>query len=173
MATRLQPIHIPQLLRAPERTDVTQVQEYLPDLETLMPVQGVIQVTHNTTYLDVRAQAETIVTLTCDRCLKQYNHRLTVDASELIWLSDGSEDEASNLVEKETLLDDLVESISPQGHFDLGAWLYEQLCLAFPHRQICDETCAGIPLETMSTPALVDHRWASLAQLKSQMDQSS
>jgi uncharacterized protein len=173
MPQSLPPIHIPQLLRAPERTDEMRVKDYLPDLETLMPIQGVVRVIHQTTYLEVVAQAETIVTLTCDRCLKQYNQRLKLDVSEMIWLSAASEESDSPLLEKETLLDDLVESLPPDGYFDPAAWLYEQLCLALPQQQLCDAACPGIPLATSPASESVDHRWASLAQLKSQIDSQS
>lgn len=173
MNSQLQPIFIPQLTRAPERTDVLQVHEYLPDLDTLMPVQGVMRVIHQQTYLDVAVEAETIVTLACDRCLQQYNHRLRLKSSELIWLSTVREDsDTSNLVERETLLEDLVESLPPDGYFDPAAWLYEQLCLALPQRQLCSETCPGIPVnpDTQTSSSTLDHRWAALANLKSQIE---
>jgi uncharacterized protein len=82
----MDPIYIPQLIKAPEQTTCVEVKECLPGLETLTPVQGKLQLTHAGSYLSVSAQVETIITLTCDRCLQQYNHRLVTQASELIWL---------------------------------------------------------------------------------------
>lgn len=77
-------IYIPHLLKVPQRSLEFQFEEFLLELETLTPVRGRLRVTHQTTYIEVTAQAETIVTLTCHRCLKQYNHRLKVDTSEMI-----------------------------------------------------------------------------------------
>ena len=56
-------IHIPELRQAPDQTRVFEVKEYLPDLESLTPVQGTIRVSHRGNYLEVEAEAETIITL--------------------------------------------------------------------------------------------------------------
>lgn len=168
----MQAIHIPQLLRAVEQTETIEVQEHLPDLDTLMPVQGMIRVTHKGNYLDVSARAEAIVTLTCDRCLQQYNHRLSIDVSEIIWLQETTSAAEEDLFDQDlSSTEGLIESLPPRGYFEPDQWLYEQLCLEIPPRKLCDPKCAGIelsdelPLPTMT----VDHRWASLEALKKQM----
>jgi uncharacterized protein len=108
-------IYIPQLTRAPEQTETIQFEEFIPDLDTLTPVKGVLKVKHQGNYLDVRVKAEAIATLSCDRCLKHYNHRLAVETAELIWLAEPSEAEPEAL-EAEIAFDDLVESLPPQGY---------------------------------------------------------
>jgi len=174
MKTQLQPIYVPQLLRAPERCYTLEVDDYWDDLATLMPVRGRLTVAHKTTYLDVSATAEAIVTLTCDRCLQQYNHRLKIDVNELIWLDNAVDDDPD--LEKENTVDELVETLSPQGHFDPSTWLYEQLCLGLPLRQLCDAGCTGIQHPSTTPPEErepeIDHRWASLQALKSQLESS-
>lgn len=165
----MEAIYIPELLRLPEQTYVIEVNECLTDLKTLTPVRGRLQVTHQGTYLEIQAQAETIVTLACHRCLQQYNHRLTIDVSELIWLDECAELVDSGPLERETLLEDLVETLSPQGHFDAQTWLYEQLCLAIPPRQLCDPNCPGIPLANQGTNGAIDRRWQALENLKGQL----
>ena len=47
-----------------------------------------MSIRHGGTFLEILAQAETIVTLTCDRCLQNYNYRLSIDTSEIIWLEE-------------------------------------------------------------------------------------
>jgi uncharacterized protein len=119
----MEPIYIPHIARAPEQTYKIPVQEpKLLDLETLTPVQGTIQVRHGGNFLEIKAQAEAIMTLTCDRCLQQYNHRLSINASELIWLQEVPDEPDEPMVEREVALDDLVESLSPQGHFRPDEW---------------------------------------------------
>ena len=65
---------------------------------------------------------------------------------------------------------DLIESLTPEGHFDAETWLYEQLCLALPHRQLCNIDCPGL-LPPDSQPVVVaetniiDGRWGSLKSL--------
>lgn len=165
----MESIYIPQLTTAPERTEEIQFEEFFSEFETLTPVKGIIVVKHQGNYLEVVAQAETIVTLTCHRCLQQYNHRLIVDTSELIWLDAAAAQPDTGPLERETALEDLVETLSPHGYFESKEWLYEQLCLALPPRQLCDANCLGIqPVSSLepATPPTFDHRWASLAELR-------
>ncbi|NJM97926.1 MAG: DUF177 domain-containing protein [Phormidesmis sp. RL_2_1] len=162
-------IHIPQILNAPNKTLVLEVTEPLLGLETLTPVKGVVRVTHQGNYLDVAGQAEAIMTLACDRCLQSYNSRIQVDTSEIVWLEEPAPEDA---LEKEVELEDLVESLSPQGDFKPDEWLYEQMCLAIPPKQICRPECPGI--EITSNPSEtenIDRRWAALAALKQQLSE--
>lgn len=164
-------IHLPQLLTAPDCTEVLNFNENLANLETLTPVKGWIKVVHQGAYLEVSAHADTIVTLTCDRCLQQYNHRLSVDEAEMIWFQSKSDDEAYIPgTEIEVPLEDLVETLRPDGNFESEAWLYEQLCLSLPQRQLCDSNCAGIDIpDQLPTSSITDHRWAALESLKHQL----
>ncbi|HEY9907425.1 MAG TPA: YceD family protein [Thermosynechococcaceae cyanobacterium] len=164
----MQAIYIPQLTKAPQSTTEIDFSEVIPDLETLTPVQGRIQVTHQGNYLKVTAQAETIVTLTCDRCLQQYNYRLKIAPSELIWLSDTGQPDEIELLDQEITTDDLVETLSPKGFFDPTTWIYEQLCLELPQKKLCEPDCPGIQLSSETTGA-IDQRWSSLASLKQQL----
>ena len=160
-------IYIPQLLSAPNRTVALAVSEHLPGLETLTPVSGEMSVTHQGTYLEVKATASAIMTLECDRCLQSYNTRIQVKTTELVWLEEPTPEDA---LEKEVDLEDLVESLPPQGYFNPGEWLYEQMCLAIPQKQICGPDCRGI--EVRNPPSTdVDHRWAALSLLKQQLSE--
>lgn len=159
-------LYIPQLVRAPEQTEEVEIHDHFPDLETLTPAQGIVRVTHRGNYLEVAGRAEAIVTLSCDRCLQQYNHRITVDTSELIWLEAEAQPE-EDWVEREVALEDLVETLDPNGYFQPLDWLYQQFCLAIPPRQLCDQNCQGIQLESDAEPLKpIDHRWAGLQSLK-------
>ncbi|QLE58076.1 DUF177 domain-containing protein [Nostoc sp. TCL26-01] len=163
-------IFIPQLTRASERTEEVQVQEFLPGLETLTPVRGLVRVQHHGNYLEVSAKVETIITCTCNRCLQQYNHRLAVKTQEIIWLDEAAEQEQDLPLEREIAVEDLVETISPNGHFYPSEWLYEQMCLALPQRQLCDLNCPGIlSSDTVSGDQLIDKRWSGLDSLKKQL----
>ncbi len=161
-------IYIPQLKKAPEQTEAIEISQHLSNFETLTPVQGMLTVSHQGNYLKVAASVETIVTLTCDRCLNNYNHRLQVEASELIWLND--ESDSVDELETEVAVEDLVETLSPTGSFEPALWLYEHLCLSLPQRQLCDKGCLGIELKEDGNHQLpIDSRWASLASLKGQL----
>ncbi len=167
----MEKVYIPQLLQRPEKTLTVELDQHLGELETLTPVRGEMTITHQGTYLEVKARADTIVTLTCDRCLQAYNHRVALSAQELIWL-EPDPNPATLPLEREVAVEDLFETLPPNGHFYPETWLYEQICLALPVPQICDEDCPGIELggsRTAAQPA--DHRWAALTQLQQQLNQ--
>lgn len=165
----MEPIYIPRLTRAPHRTEAIAFNEMIPGLDTLTPVHGQLQVTHQGNYLEVSAQAETIVTLSCHRCLQQYNYRLAIAPTELIWLDASANSDEPILLEQDVESDDLVESLPPDGQFDPAGWLYEQLCLELPPRQLCDQNCQGIELPKSVKPETQgDRRWASLEALRNQ-----
>jgi len=163
-------IFIPQITTAPEQTEEIQVQEFLPGLESLTPVRGLLRVRHQGNYLEVSSQAETIITCTCNRCLQQYNQRLTVNTKEVIWLDEAANQIEDLPLEREVVMDDLVETLSPKGYFYPSEWLYEQMCLAFPQRQLCNLDCPGIlNVDADGSSKPVDSRWASLEALKKQL----
>ena len=170
----METIYIPHLLTKTERKEVIDFEEILPDLETLTPVRGRLQVTHQGNFLEVKAKAETIVTLTCNRCLKQYNHRLKLQSSEIIWLEEKPSQPDASSGEFEVDLENLVENLSPTDSFSPSDWVYQQLCLELPHKQLCETKCPGIDFnqdaeETESSETISDSRWASLAALKRQL----
>ncbi|MEO0456228.1 MAG: YceD family protein [Cyanobacteria bacterium P01_A01_bin.114] len=165
----MQPIYIPHLKKLPDSTRRLEVDDHLRQLESLTPVKGQIQVRHRGNFLEVSAQAETIMTLVCHRCLQNYNSRIQVNASEFIWLQEPEPDAYG--IEREVDMDDLVETLSPQGHFEPDTWLYEQFCLAIPQRQLCDQGCPGIAVEEAisNSNQATDERWAALSVLKGQL----
>lgn len=166
----MEAIYIPQLAKAPEQTELIQVQEFLPGLETLTPVRGRVRVTHRGNFLEVSAKVESIITLTCYRCLQQYNYRLAVDTSEIIWLDEAASKLDDAPLEREVALEDLVETLPPQGYFYPSEWLYEQMCLEIPQRQLCNQECGGIQTATSKvSEKSTDQRWASLEALKKQL----
>ena len=168
-------LYIPQLANRQDRTLEVIVDELMPEFVTLTPVRGKVIVKHGGTFLEVSAQVETIVTLTCDRCLRQFNHRLGLNTNEIIWLDTAAGEAYDGPLEVRTDVEELVESLPPDGHFQPDVWLYEQLCLAIPHRQLCDRDCAGItpvqsPVPEPSDETVsLDSRWGILEILKNQL----
>jgi uncharacterized protein len=168
----MEPIYIPHLLKAPKRTAEIIVDDPIAGLDTLVPVKGTISVRHGGNFLEIVSAAETITTLVCDRCLQHYNHRLEIDTSELIWLESDLENEQDLPAEREVALDDLSETLPPNGHFDPEVWLFEQLSLALPLRKVCGADCPGASVKGTTDEHYVDHRWSSLAALKEQLNRN-
>ncbi|PSB03999.1 YceD family protein [Merismopedia glauca] len=166
----MEPIYIPHLAKAPESTQSVLIEQFLTHLDTLTPVRGKVVVRHRGNFLEVFGQAETIITLTCDRCLQQYNHKLGIKTSEIIWLDPAVNAPDTGPLERETPMEDLVEKLDPQGHFAPDTWIYEQLCLATPPRKLCDNQCPGVKLESEAgSKTTVDRRWQALEAFKRQL----
>ena len=169
----MEAIYLPHIAARQDSTLEVIVDELIPEFETLTPVRGKVIIKHGGTYLDVSAETETIVTLSCYRCLQQYNHRLVLTTSEIIWLDPDADKVYDGPLERETEIEELVESLPPEGHFQTQGWLYEQLCLALPQRQLCDKNCADvIPAQhrpSADTEVVLDNRWGILASLKDQL----
>jgi uncharacterized protein len=159
----MEKLYIPQIAKAVEATETFEFKDFIEGLETLTPVQGMISVRHDGSFIEVKAKASTIITLICDRTLVQFNYRLAINNSEIITLSEAvSESEYPKEREIETV--DLLESLSPNGYFDPAAWLYEQFILAIPYPKIAPD---APPLAmTTDLETSVDKRWAALDSLK-------
>lgn len=169
---KMEAIYIPQLLKAPKRTREIVLDDSIAGLETLTPIRGTLIVRHGGNFLEVSLKAETIVTLTCDRCLQNYNQRIETDTSELIWLEAVNPDSERLPLEREVSLEDLSETLAPNGHFDPEQWLYEQFSLTMPLRRLCGQDCKGAAKTASDNQHQVDSRWASLASLKEQLSQN-
>lgn len=168
----MEAIYIPHLLKAPKRQAEIIVNDHIARLNTLTPVKGTINVRHGGNFLEITSQAETIITLACDRCLQNYNHRLRINTSELIWLASEVEKVEDLPIEREVPMEDLSETLPPNGHFEPETWLFEQLSLALPLRQVCGENCPGAAKTSQNDQFQVDSRWSSLAALKEQLNGS-
>jgi uncharacterized protein len=170
----METLFIPHLLRCQDHTLKIPVDQFVLDLETLTPVRGQVVVRHQGNFLNVSATADTIINLTCHRCLQQYNQRLRLDTHEIIWLDETANHDYDGPIERRVDFEDLVESLTPNGHFSPEEWLYEQLCLALPLRQLCSPDCAGVVQNDAPAPATtptssLDSRWGSLESLKNQL----
>ena len=166
-------ISIASLLKKTDQTELIKFEEFVLGLETLTPVKGYLRVTHHGNYLEVKGKSETIITLTCDRCLKQYNYKLVINPKELIWLNEVTTQKELFHIEAENSVEHLVETLPPEGNFNPKKWVYEQVCLEVPSRKLCKNNCQGIKLSgTNTSSSVLDSRWAALEAVKKQLNNS-
>jgi uncharacterized protein len=161
----LHPISLPDLWRSPQHEQSIEFAQTIADFPTLTPVEGNVRLVHRGNFLEVNGRAKTIVTLTCDRCLQTYNHRVDVELQEILWI----EELPPATGELELAAEDLVETLSPEGEFDLQDWIYQHLWLSLPQQQICQTDCSGLP-ESKAESLQVDRRWTALRQLKEHLN---
>ncbi len=154
----LRDIYIPDLLRCDHHTLKIEFKEYFDDLETLAPIEGRARVYHGGSFLEIVVEAKAIMTLTCDRTLVRFNHKLTINTKDIVVLAEPVELPR----ELELSLEDLTESYPPNGTFPLKFWIYEQLCLAIPFPAIAPDAS---PWQSQPQPETPDHRWDALKNL--------
>ncbi len=172
MADDLRPVPI-QELRALAEGRRWVIDQHLEELESLTPVRGELRAIHRGTVLELVGQAETIVTLCCDRCLQHFNHPLAFRSQELLWLGEAAREAGLNA---EAVLeagaqvldleaDALTESLDPRGSFDPAHWTFEQLSLQLPLVNRCGPECPGPNLRGSGPQEPIDPRWAALRRL--------
>lgn len=175
MIEELKPIAL-QDLRALAAPRAWSVEGRLEALPSLTPVRGEISAEHRGNVLAVEGSLDTIVTLTCDRCLRQFNQRLRSRSSELIWLGNAPpSDEEMQESEEISIIDGLVECLDPRGAFDPEQWAFEQLNLQLPVVNHCGDQCPG-PASLHSSEedrnaedkAKADPRWNALRKLRNE-----
>ena len=167
MIEGLEPVAL-QELRALAAPRTWPVDGQLNALKSLTPVRGELTPEHRGNVLSVEGELSTIVTLTCDRCLGQFNQQLSCQPSELIWLGDTPpSDEQLQESEEIAEMEGLVECLDPRGRFDPEQWVFEQLNLQLPVVNHCGSHCPGPPLpkeagDASANSAPIDPRWQAL-----------
>ena len=170
MIEGLEPVAL-QELRALGAARVWPVEGRLEALPSLTPVRGSISAEHRGNVLAVEGQLSTIVSLSCDRCLQQFNQQLECEPSELIWLGDAPPtDEQLQHSQEIAAMEGLVEVLNPRGTFDPQQWAFEQLNLLLPVVNFCGDHCPGPPGLTtgdlQASQQVVDPRWQALRSLQ-------
>jgi len=166
----LEPVAL-QELRALGAPRSWTVEGHLEAMPSLTPIRGQLTAEHRGNVLALEAELATIVTLTCDRCLGQFNQKLSCSPSELIWLGDAppSEQEVETS-EDVASMEGLMECLDPRGHFDPEQWVFEQLHLQRPVVNRCGEHCPGAPglnqAQQDHERTVQDPRWEALRQLR-------
>ena len=114
--------------------------------------------------MELTAQLDTILSLTCDRCAKPFRREMTVEYETLL---------AFELANGES--DDIV-LLDEDGELDLDELMREVTLLEMDTKNLCSEECKGLcpgcgadlNVESCRCKKEIDPRWAKLAQLLEQ-----
>ena len=167
---QLRPVPL-QEMRHLEAGRQWQIDQPIAGLASLTPVRGQLHATHLGNVLEVEGEAETIVTLCCDRCLKHFNLPLRANTKELLWIGEpalntSGPTASADCTATEGEADDsgLMEQLDPRGDFDPEHWVFEQLNLLLPIVNHCGIDCPG-PATWSSDGYSGDTRWRGLQGL--------
>lgn len=158
----LRSIPLSDLSQAPNRMRELEFRQDIANFDALTPVEGFVHLAHRGNFVEVFGEFTTIVTLDCYRCLNTYNHRIRTKIEEILWLEKPRPQAG---VEVEVGVEELVETLDPDGVFDVEDWVYQQLCLSLPQKQICAADCKGLESGTHAEEP-IDSRWDALKHLR-------
>jgi len=143
MILGLHPIPL-QELRALSAPKIWDLADHTNDFIFLTGVRGKIKAELKGNTLRVTGKIQTLMRLYCDRCLSIYNHLLTSNTEELIWLGEQTPNEEHNKWEMRTgHLSTLMECLDPLECFEPERWAFEQLSLQLPLSKNYGLECQG------------------------------
>jgi len=119
----------------------------------------------------IRGTVNADLLIDCMRCLEPVAKHIEASFDDIF--VDASEE--SDKVESEVAVDELDESLVPDGKIELAEVVREQILLAIPNQVLCREDCKGLCPKCGSNRNLIDckcaddeidPRWAALKGLK-------
>lgn len=152
--------------------------EEIDGLSAVKPVLGELTVTATSMGMRLTGTVQTLLKLTCHRCLKPFFLNLSIPVDEA-FVEPGIDELDSMPRERELLSRDFVESLSEDGVLDITDIVYQAVTLATPVSCLCGDSCPGPAFpdgeaqsgslaggkETQDRGARIDPRWKNLKTL--------
>lgn len=121
--------------------------ENLSDIDAVKPVVGELTVTAGSTGMRLTGSVQTLLKLSCDRCLQPYFQSMNVEIDELFVSHSLADDRSGqDSRERELTQGDFFETLPPDGILDIDDVVYQAVTLARPTSCLCSEECPGPPL---------------------------
>ncbi len=153
--------------------------ESIDGLEAVKPVLGELQINANSTGARISGNLQTLLKLTCHRCLRPYFLNINLQLDENF--TEYTEERDSERVprDRELLADDFVEQLPEDGMLDITDLVYQAVTLATPVSCLCGEDCPGPAFphpeaksgslaadkDSKSSDHRIDPRWKNLKTL--------
>lgn len=135
-------ISIDELRNLPQGRLNISFREEIEGLAAVKPVLGELTVSASAAGMRLTGSVQTLLKLTCHRCLRPYFLSLSVPIEEDFVESDiGNEFELPR--ERELLARDFTEPLSEDGVLDITDVVYQAVTLATPVSCFCGESCPG------------------------------
>jgi uncharacterized protein len=157
-----------------------QFNEKLEGTVAVKPVIGDLTVSASSTGMRLIGRVQTLLKLSCDRCLRPYFQTVTVDIDERFVIDElMNQDKNQQEVRELTRAADFVEALPPDNVLDVSDVVYQAVTLATPNSCSCGDQCPGPALPAKSAKkaslgkakegrraeAPIDPRWKNLKSL--------
>lgn len=125
--------------------------ETLEGTQAVKPAVGDLTVIASSTGMRLSGKVQTLLKLSCDRCLRPYFYSLSVDIDERFVIDGfGDWDSKSDKRDRELNKDDFFETLPPDNTLDITDVVYQAVTLATPPVCLCGDECPGPPMPTKS-----------------------
>lgn len=134
-------INIDDLRALPQQRLNFSFKESVGELDAVKPVSGEFTVSAGATGIKLTGQVQTLLKLTCHRCLQPYFLSLNIPIDEhfQVW-TPKSEDLRR---ERELTAGDFIEHLPEDGTLDIVDVVYQAVTLATPVTCLCGDDCPG------------------------------
>lgn len=139
-------ISIDELRALPQQKLNLSFRENIDDLNAVKPVLGELTVSAGATGIKLFGTVQTLLKLTCHRCLRPYFLNLSVPVEESFIEHRRQDDfERSGKIsrEKELTAQDFIEELPEDGVLDITDLVYQAVTLATPVSCLCGDSCPG------------------------------
>lgn len=145
-------ISLEELRALPQSRLEIDFKETLEGTQAVKPVVGDLTVTASSTGMKLSGRVQTLLKLSCDRCLRPYFQSLTVDIDERFQVSGFGEFDNSKTTQRERELsrNDFFETLPPDNTLDISDVVYQAVTLATPTVCSCGDQCPGPAMPTKS-----------------------
>lgn len=134
-------ISLDELRTYPQHKAIVDFKESIDELSAVKPVLGEISISLNESGVRVSGKVQTLLKLSCHRCLRSYFHIMVVELDERFVYASLLETPR----ERELRGDDFVEVIPKDGIIDISDVIRQALTLATPTYCLCGDECPGLP----------------------------
>lgn len=157
--------------------------ENLEDTPAVKPVVGDLTVSAGSTGMRLVGRLQTLMRLSCDRCLRTYFQSISFDIDERFVIAElavSRQNDKNQPRDRElTRLEDFAETLPPDNVLDITDVVYQAVTLATPSRCSCGDQCPGPPTPSATgkkaslgkakdgrrKDSVIDPRWQNLKSL--------
>lgn len=145
-------ISLDELRALPQPRLEIEFKETLDGTQAVKPVVGDLTVMASVTGMRMTGKVQTLLKLSCDRCLRPFFQSVSVDIDERFVVNGLNEwdNVKSNTKERELNRDDFFETLPVDNVLDISDVVYQAVTLATPTTCLCGEQCPGPPTPTKS-----------------------